>query len=85
MNVADLPAAAATFLTTYFCSWRWSAILSSELKRTSISAWPGPPTSWCWNSQRRPIRSMVTTIRARRSPWVSPGGAGKYPSCERSL
>ena len=29
MNVALLPACAATFFTTYFCNWSWSAIFSS--------------------------------------------------------
>ena len=77
MNVAVLPSWRATFLITYFCSWIWSAILRSVLKRTLISACPAEPTSWCWNSQRSPIDSSATTMRARRSPWVSPGEVGK--------
>ena len=85
MNVAVLPAALATFLTTYFWSWSWSAIFISVLKRTLISAWPAEPTSWWWNSQRMPIRSIAVTIRERRSPWVSDGEVGKYPCCERIL
>jgi hypothetical protein len=77
MNVAVLPARRAMFLITYFCSWSWSAIFSIGAKRTFISAWPAEPTSWWWNSQRMPIRSSATTIRARRSPWVSDGEVGK--------
>jgi hypothetical protein len=85
MNVALLPAWAATFFTTYFWSWSWSAIFSKGWKRTLISAWPAEPTSWWWNSQRIPMDSRVVTILARRSPWVSPGAAGKYPCWERIL
>ena len=76
-KVALLPAARATFLTMYLCVISASHICTSGWKRRSISPWPGPPTSWWWNSHGMPSASSVITISERRSPSVSIGGTGK--------
>src|SRR5207244_1613940 len=75
-KVALLPAARATFLTMYLCVISASAMRTSGWKRRSISPWPGPPTSWWWNSQGTPSASSVITMSERRSPSVSSGGVG---------
>ncbi len=46
MKVAVLPAAHATFLTTYLKSISLSAMLSSVSKRMPISPCPAVATSW---------------------------------------
>src|SRR5438477_561493 len=75
-KVALLPAARATFLTMYLCVMSVSAMRSNGWKRRSISPWPGPPTSWWWNSQGTSSASSVITISERRLPSVSWGGNG---------
>ena len=68
---------AATLRTTYLNAIRLSAVFSSELKRKSISACPGAPTSWCCISTSMPHSLSTSAVSARTSLVVSAGAAGK--------
>ena len=77
MNVAVLPYWWATFFTTYLNSISLSAMRVSSSKRTSISACPAVPTSWCCSSTSMPTCSSASIISVRRSWKWSAGGRGK--------
>src|SRR5574341_1458740 len=64
MRVTVLPWRRATFLRMYLYHMSLSAMLTSESKRMSISAWPAVATSWCFFSTPGVIGLVIDAIFA---------------------
>ena len=67
MNVTLLPAAQATFFSTYLNVMSLSAIARSVSNFTPISPWPPEATSWWWSSVSMPTSCSATAMSDRRS------------------
>ena len=76
MNVAYVPWAAATSLTTVRNVITLSAVVSASAARRSISFWPGP-FSWWLNSTEMPMPSRRLTASRRKSAASEPGTLSK--------